>query len=321
MVGVIQFTVYCHTHVESGRRYIGLTRYSMAHRWHQHCAQAAKSSGLRSHWYAALRVYGKEAFSHEVLEVCASLEAASASEQKWIAHFDSTNPERGYNHTKGGTGYSPMTGIQTAESLEAARLRMAERWQDEQYKARIARETGDRTRAQWQDPAYREKMLAHIRSPESLARRSERMRANNPGINAGKTHCKRGHEFTAENTRTSANENRHCKTCTSDRDRVAPEDRKPRLKTHCKWGHPLSGDNVRHYSERQRTCVACNSAANKRKYRKQHPKKPPRTHCLRGHEFTPENTRVHRTTGGRQCKACQREKRRSAADILVAERP
>lgn len=35
-----------------------------------------------------------------------------------------------------------------------------------------------------------------------------------------------------------------------------------------------------------------------------------KTHCIRGHEFTPENTRVYR--GGRVCKACKRE-RASAA--------
>jgi hypothetical protein len=31
-----------------------------------------------------------------------------------------------------------------------------------------------------------------------------------------------------------------------------------------------------------------------------------KTHCLRGHEFTPENTYVAKTTGFRQCKECGR---------------
>lgn len=32
----------------------------------------------------------------------------------------------------------------------------------------------------------------------------------------------------------------------------------------------------------------------------------PRTHCLRDHEFTPENTYVRPDDGRRMCKACQR---------------
>lgn len=32
-----------------------------------------------------------------------------------------------------------------------------------------------------------------------------------------------------------------------------------------------------------------------------------KTHCVRGHEFTPENTKVRRDGRGRQCRACNRE--------------
>ncbi len=35
-----------------------------------------------------------------------------------------------------------------------------------------------------------------------------------------------------------------------------------------------------------------------------------KTHCLRGHEFTPENTRVFAITGARGCKACARMTKR-----------
>lgn len=41
----------------------------------------------------------------------------------------------------------------------------------------------------------------------------------------------------------------------------------------------------------------------------------PRTHCKRGHEFTPENTAVSPTTGIRRCRTCARDamRRRRAA--------
>jgi DNA-directed RNA polymerase subunit RPC12/RpoP len=35
------------------------------------------------------------------------------------------------------------------------------------------------------------------------------------------------------------------------------------------------------------------------------------THCVQGHEFTPENTRINRRDGGRECRACGREKARN----------
>lgn len=33
-----------------------------------------------------------------------------------------------------------------------------------------------------------------------------------------------------------------------------------------------------------------------------------RTHCVRGHEFTPDNTYTHPTRGKRRCKTCHRER-------------
>ena len=43
-------------------------------------------------------------------------------------------------------------------------------------------------------------------------------------------------------------------------------------------------------------------------------KRQPKTHCLRGHEFTPENTYIYR--GGRYCRACAR-----ARDLRRTKRP
>jgi len=80
-------------------------------------------------------------------------------------------------------------------------------------------------------------------------------------LNARKTHCKRGHEFTPENTRISKAGNRNCITCLETRrdgwsawnakrqkrraearkDRL-PKQRKPRWegRTHCSKGHLLA---------------------------------------------------------------------------------
>ncbi len=74
----------------------------MMHRWNQHCAQAKNSKGGRWHFPNTIRKYGKDAFSHKVLEVCDFLETANLAEEKWIVHFDSRNPKNGFNLAKGG---------------------------------------------------------------------------------------------------------------------------------------------------------------------------------------------------------------------------
>ena len=77
----IRYTIYCHTHTESGRRYIGLTKLTMMKRWNSHIytANHVKNGKLAAtgHFPNAIRKYGKDAFSHEVLEVCSTLEEAN----------------------------------------------------------------------------------------------------------------------------------------------------------------------------------------------------------------------------------------------------
>src|SRR6185436_7300937 len=45
-----------------------------------------------------------------------------------------------------------------------------------------------------------------------------------------------------------------------------------------------------------------------------------RTHCKNGHEFTPENTVSLKTSKGRGCRACNREKRRRFEERQRAKR-
>lgn len=68
---------------------------------------ALRSTSVKSHFSYAIKKYGKRAFSHEVLQVVDSLEAANTAEIYWISHFDTRNPDRGFNIAPGGGVHNP----------------------------------------------------------------------------------------------------------------------------------------------------------------------------------------------------------------------
>lgn len=98
----MKWTVYCHTHTESGRRYVGLTSRSMERRWSQHVVQSRASKDGRWHFPNAIRKYGPEAFSHEVLAECKTLEDGNATEEALVLQYETRDPSKGFNLMKGG---------------------------------------------------------------------------------------------------------------------------------------------------------------------------------------------------------------------------
>lgn len=97
-----------------GRAYVGLTKRSLAKRWYQHKKDAA--SGEKSAFYNAIRKYGAEWFSLEVICECYSLMEANRCERAMIAsHNTYAHSGNGFNLTIGGDG---NVGVRyTAESL------------------------------------------------------------------------------------------------------------------------------------------------------------------------------------------------------------
>ena len=136
----IRITLYCHTHIVTGRRYIGLTKKTMLQRWNNHVLNAHKKAGRGCrHFWAAIRKYGKDAFSHEILEVCSSLEVANLAEECWIEFYDTRNPEKGFNLTRGGahTPHSIKNPWDRPEYREKAMKASQERWKDPIYRANV----------------------------------------------------------------------------------------------------------------------------------------------------------------------------------------
>jgi hypothetical protein len=94
--------IYCHTHVDSGRKYVGQTRTTMASRWLRHLRDAF-ARGRTSAFAAAIRQYGPDAFAHEVLAVVCGDDEADTAERQWIAALGTVVP-MGFNLEDGGGG-------------------------------------------------------------------------------------------------------------------------------------------------------------------------------------------------------------------------
>lgn len=157
-----RWTIYCHTHVATGRRYIGLTVKTMLHRWNQHCAQARSSKGGRWHFPNAIRQYGKDAFTHVVLMQLDDLDLANAWEEFWIEFLGTCNPEYGFNLSRGG-GHTPHPAKNP--------------WDRPEYREKALAAT----RKKCSDPTFRAKIAAARRGVPLSDAHKEAMSAANRG--------------------------------------------------------------------------------------------------------------------------------------------
>lgn len=90
------WSVYKHT-TPAGKVYIGITGVNPAKRW----GNGSNYKGNK-HFSRAIEFYGWEHIKHEVIAEGLTKEAAATLEVNLIKQYDSTNPEKGYNKSKGG---------------------------------------------------------------------------------------------------------------------------------------------------------------------------------------------------------------------------
>jgi hypothetical protein len=94
------------------------------------------------------------------------------------------------------------------------------------------------------------------------------------------THCMHGHEYTELTLEFSRKGHRKCVQCRLDKAHVP------------QYGHEYAIDPS-YKPGNQRRCMICTANA------------PVVTHCVNGHEYTPENTKHHKTRGNRICVTCE----------------
>lgn len=103
------YCIYKHT-LPNQKVYIGQT-CDISHRWR------ASSYVGNSFFYNAIQKYGWENITHEILENNLTLDEANEREKYYIALYQATNSEYGYNLRIGGDGGGPI-GVKTEKFKE-----------------------------------------------------------------------------------------------------------------------------------------------------------------------------------------------------------
>ena len=110
-----KYCVYCHTNKVNGKKYVGITSRKPEKRW----GKNGKGYKCCPYFYRAIKKYGWDTFTHDILFKELSKEEAESKEIELIAEWDLNNTKFGYNITKGGEtvglgirppNYNPLVG-------------------------------------------------------------------------------------------------------------------------------------------------------------------------------------------------------------------
>ena len=113
--------VYKLTCAVSGKSYVGITARALDTRWLEHCARARQ--GIRnSRLAAAMRKYGMDSFTREIVATTDTQDEARSLECAFIRQFDTF--ANGYNANEGGHGWLVMPEEAKRKSSETQRGRI-----------------------------------------------------------------------------------------------------------------------------------------------------------------------------------------------------
>lgn len=123
------YTVYCHTS-PSGKKYVGITSTSPEKRW-------SRGNGYKKnfHFWRAIQLYGWDSFTHEILVQHITYEQAADLERYLIEIWNLTDPQNGYNLSKGDrAGFSEETRHKMSEAQKGNKNSVGRTYSDEEKK-------------------------------------------------------------------------------------------------------------------------------------------------------------------------------------------
>lgn len=114
--------IYKWTHIESGKCYIGQSIQEPNRRRLEHICDS-RDSAKTYHFHNALKKYGVDAFTWEVIDTTESIEELNLLEEKYVKEYDSIN--NGYNIRQPGGNklHSEESKKRMSEAQKAAHAR------------------------------------------------------------------------------------------------------------------------------------------------------------------------------------------------------
>lgn len=101
-----KWCVYKHTNIKNGKIYIGQTCQEPERRW----GNGISAYCNNDHFVSAIKKYGWENFSHEILKDNLTEQEMKYWENFYIRYYDTLDPNKGYNLVQGGLS-SPFTSL------------------------------------------------------------------------------------------------------------------------------------------------------------------------------------------------------------------
>lgn len=151
----MSYYVYKHTS-PNGKVYIGITQQRPSKRW-----GSGVNYDYNTHFINAIKKYGWNNFTHEILFEGLSKQEAIEKEKELIQLYDSSNRKKGYNISPGGAA----PGEETTAKIRETRKRNG-----------ISEKESERMKQRWSDPVLREATLKNMRGKKRSDESKERYR-------------------------------------------------------------------------------------------------------------------------------------------------
>lgn len=193
-----QFLVYKITNIVNGKSYIGVTTRDVVSRWKEHVYEA---STLRRNFafHSAIRKYGAESFSVEVIHSCVDIDEMLDIERSLVSGMGTLVPN-GYNSAPGGRAgrgaYGPMSegqrlsiskawGAKSPEDMMEFSRKMkdvaSKRSESAEYRKKLSIANTGKKLTEWAREKIRTARAKQVFSPEVIKRRADKLRGRTHG--------------------------------------------------------------------------------------------------------------------------------------------